>query len=1259
LAAFGEKGSAMNRGSTMGNFTHRDHRVEKIDVRVTVANMTMAQALRPKLEALASEIFPGVLEEVFDGVAIDDLVLELEALDLDLGTVRADTLETDAVAALRALLPGAVAAAVVEARQGIRADARLLTIPAGRLARLESFLVSGVLPFSARGERFDLAEEVRYLAIEQSTALVAMARTHVQNRRFLERLVLQADTRGLIQWLRLLAPADAIIILALLLDIQRIHRRVPIAPMGRLSTGELRQMLWVTTLEFLLRDAGSNFNRRRFLAALIGREAVRLGLSLDALLELFAEAVEIAGARTPLRSSLPGTLWALLAERRGRGSANATSVWAGGGSGTAQPSAGQPPSWPSGGATVLEQWVGALHRTAFARLLERIVPHVAGQLASELDLVEQLHRDTALLPISASALVRKIRAVMLECLVDESAQRLDARACWRLVLHALARQSAINPDTLIERVESQLFRPICHAGGTPPLPDRVTKIRAGAGPVLVDMTSRLLAILLAGATGEIALAAAGGEGGRAFESLLQKLAPGDEALLLDGVDVLMALQAESPLVGMAAPAFRAFVQAALLDALMASKGRPGRRMATVWKTVVARLAEATGQPRGAMAGWLRALRHARRDHAPSGASSTREEQRRLIAAYLWSGSPQSAGADLPDLAARDPAWLRSQLLDPALRRFRRADALAERLLDWLMPGELVALFRPPDADALLRAAPPSGGDEWRFWYVWLVAQLRGERPLLPDETKGVSVHRLDRIFALGTALDSLASADGTVAALASPQDLRDLNAAELTSLFLAEDETETFARLVAATEAMSSAAADALLARLSSWAARSEAVMAALDAMPDAVVRRTILLRSAAAGLAGCAVDVARLAEPIPLIARAPRERPIVRAGAGAEVGVEAAAVEGATATIDAAQLFEWLDGAAVSAADADALVTLFSQLADSNDAELIAYLKARRTLGRARLRWVTILPMPALGRLIHLLVPAEAPSLVNGVLLLATAWRQTATFGSPRRTPEDLWKLLLDRIAEPRVLSVPKLLSALMSDLAGKDTDRLEKVRQRTGKLASDGGYATLAAALRRNVPTPPKRLGAVAQTASDALSPEEPNHALYVGNAGLVLLNPFLPTLFERLDLLTVVENDRPTIAPGSTASRAVHLLQYLADGRLDRPEPELVLNKLLCGLPTAEPVARSVTPALSDLKICDDLLCAVIANWPRLDRMTPDALQETFLLREGRLQRGEGKWLLHVQRKTLDVLTDQLPWAFSVVYHRWMADPIHVTW
>jgi hypothetical protein len=175
---------------------------------------------------------------------------------------------------------------------------------------------------------------------------------------------------------------------------------------------------------------------------------------------------------------------------------------------------------------------------------------------------------------------------------------------------------------------------------------------------------------------------------------------------------------------------------------------------------------------------------------------------------------------------------------------------------------------------------------------------------------------------------------------------------------------------------------------------------------------------------------------------------------------------------------------------------------------------------------------------------------------------------------------------------------------------------------------------------------------------TPDSSGHALRIGNAGLVLLSPYLPMLFERLELLAT-DDGQPRITDGEPLSRAVHLLQYCVDARLDRPEPELTLNKLLCGQPTAQPVARSITAAQADLDVCDQMLQAVVANWHVLRETSLASLRETFLRREGQLRLGDNRWKLRVQRKTLDVMTDQIPWNVSVIDHPWMIDPIHVTW
>lgn len=174
----------------------------------------------------------------------------------------------------------------------------------------------------------------------------------------------------------------------------------------------------------------------------------------------------------------------------------------------------------------------------------------------------------------------------------------------------------------------------------------------------------------------------------------------------------------------------------------------------------------------------------------------------------------------------------------------------------------------------------------------------------------------------------------------------------------------------------------------------------------------------------------------------------------------------------------------------------------------------------------------------------------------------------------------------------------------------------------------------------------------------PAETDDAIFIGNAGLVLFTPYLPMLFERLGLLSETERG-PRIVDPAAMSRGVHLLQYLVDARCDAPEPELALNKLLCGLPTAQPIAAAIEPSEADIAICDGLIAAVIANWTIVSNSSPAALRETFLQREGRLMHRDDRWTLVVQRKTVDVLVDQVPWSFAMLYHRWMPEAVHVTW
>jgi hypothetical protein len=171
-------------------------------------------------------------------------------------------------------------------------------------------------------------------------------------------------------------------------------------------------------------------------------------------------------------------------------------------------------------------------------------------------------------------------------------------------------------------------------------------------------------------------------------------------------------------------------------------------------------------------------------------------------------------------------------------------------------------------------------------------------------------------------------------------------------------------------------------------------------------------------------------------------------------------------------------------------------------------------------------------------------------------------------------------------------------------------------------------------------------------ASSDEELNEGIFIGNAGLVLLHPFLPQLFQALGIAESETLLQPV--------RALVILHYLATGQTTAPEYELVLPKLLSNIPLNEPVASLQELSPDDKQEADALLAAVIRHWDALGDTSIDSLRGTFLLRQGKVSlRKDGDWLLQVESRSFDILLSQLPWGISMFHLPWMRQLCWVEW
>jgi hypothetical protein len=81
--------------------------------------------------------------------------------------------------------------------------------------------------------------------------------------------------------------------------------------------------------------------------------------------------------------------------------------------------------------------------------------------------------------------------------------------------------------------------------------------------------------------------------------------------------------------------------------------------------------------------------------------------------------------------------------------------------------------------------------------------------------------------------------------------------------------------------------------------------------------------------------------------------------------------------------------------------------------------------------------------------------------------------------------------------------------------------------------------------------------------------------------------------------------------------------------------------------------------EIDAAGEVLDSALAHWTVLKRTTAPVFQRTFLQHEGILTRESSNWLLRIERISVDMLIDTLPWTISIIKHPWMKQPVMVEW
>ena len=720
------------------------HSIRAETLAVEIASEALALALQPRISDLNRQRLLPVIERVLGEADVPGRHIRIDRLAVDLGTLPLDGLEDNTEAALYEALHQALRVAIDG--EGVAGAASAETRPEddAALALLSHYLQEGTLPFWAPGvgmppNGFSAQGLVQTLLASDPAALAALIRRIGREQRVLERLVLQLDETALQSLLRLLEPQNAALIVAYMVDLRHIHRAEPVVSLGEASFDRL---LWMLSLSYLLRDAGTQFNRKSFVGAILAGMAASEGLDYRALVTALARGLKATLRHLPLASSLP----AVLAEiARDIGDAGGTGA-------AADADAAGPPAdesrslddlagaEPAALVPVVRRYAQDRHRlgrlvsqldeATLQAVLRLIEPQHAALIVAYLIDLRQVHRAEPVVPVNEAEFARLLWIVTLSYLVRDAGSQFNRLSFVTALLHRLAQTEGLDYADLVATLAHGLQATSAHRPPASSLPAVINEIvrtaaaPAEAAPRPAGNEPAALAALIRRSGGDRAMLdrLVAGLDDATLHAVLRLLEPRHAAALIADLAALQQARRVAPLLARGSETFRHLLWVLALHYLAQAPGARFSRKSFV-RALLGRVALSEGLNDRAL---LTAL--AARLPTPPGQTADASSLPALIQELAH--EPPLEAFSLPDAA------------EAVVDRYMRRDALAFYLSHGALP--LDALLRRPalSAQTLLAELPRLGP-----------AQLRALLEAVPAESRASALRRL----AQGLPADALAA----------------------------------------------------------------------------------------------------------------------------------------------------------------------------------------------------------------------------------------------------------------------------------------------------------------------------------------------------------------------------------------------------------------------------------------------------------------------------------------------------------------------
>ena len=371
-----------------------------------------------------------------------------------------------------------------------------------------------------------------------------------------------------------------------------------------------------------------------------------------------------------------------------------------------------------------------------------------------------------------------------------------------------------------------------------------------------------------------------------------------------------------------------------------------------------------------------------------------------------------------------------------------------------------------------------------------------------------------------------------------------------------------------------------------------------------------------------------------------------------------------------------------------DELKQSLSTLIDSWNMEQISELREITTNSHAASRLIRSMPEGKIPALLSILLPvpiANAEMIWNDIqsfIFLVLSYSDEELFSTDvRRKRQDFLVLLLTPISSKTLnrALLSSLRQTVESSLKHRKkhfinrpdpfslfvSDEFRQIQPELTELLIRTGYLTVRNRVKERFSSnhidriirskqqdqPPAI--SVSDTMTNRSAKQELDQGIFTDNAGLILIAPFLPRLFDKAGIVKENKITDPDMA--------VCFLRYLANNTNEQAgDIEVLFFKILCGIPidfSYDTTRIRLSPEMKSE--ADSLLEAVISHWAVLKRTSTEGLREAFLRRSGKISQKQKHWLLQVEQKPYDILLQQLPWNIRMIQLPWMTQMLVTEW